>query len=59
MTDDEVLPWEDSPWEELPVTNPIPEGCTCDYEWERTLADASYTTLLTRKDPECPLHRVS
>lgn len=32
--------------------------CTCDYEWERAIADAEFTASLTRKDPNCPLHGV-
>lgn len=58
MDDDPAEELWGGAWDDLPDRPPIPEGCTCDYDLSRRICDAYYTTTLTRKDPDCPIHGV-
>jgi hypothetical protein len=33
-------------------------NCSCDREEESAIADASYRTIITRRDPECRVHKL-
>lgn len=38
------------------ILNPLPEGCTCNFELHRTIAEKDYTLIPTRPDPKCAIH---
>lgn len=48
--------FEDPELVEIPVRNPPPTGCTCQYDYSRAMAEAEVTATRTVEDPDCPVH---